>query len=156
MPGSRRPPGTVAKDSEGPDRLMMPGLGPGGWVRDSPVLWLPGSSPQLPRCRVSPAISNSSGISVVSFFMAMSATGPRITTGRLKLAGKWREWRVWSLTPRTAAVPITHDFSPPSQFLSLWLCSSGSQRAQGQALQSGCSPSIPSTTQTRHDSAYLA
>lgn len=32
------------------------------------------------------AISNSSGSSVLSFCMAMSAMGPRITTGRLKLA----------------------------------------------------------------------
>lgn len=32
------------------------------------------------------AISNSSGSSVLSFCMAMSAMGPRITTGRLNLA----------------------------------------------------------------------
>lgn len=32
------------------------------------------------------AISNSSGSSVLSFCMTMSAMGPRITTGRLKLA----------------------------------------------------------------------
>lgn len=32
------------------------------------------------------AISNSSGSSMLSFCMAMSAMGPRITTGRLKLA----------------------------------------------------------------------
>ena len=33
-----------------------------------------------------PAISNLSGISAVNFCIAMSATGPSITTGRLKLA----------------------------------------------------------------------
>lgn len=37
------------------------------------------------------AISKSSGCSVLSFCMAMSVMGPRITTGRLKLAGGRRQ-----------------------------------------------------------------
>lgn len=67
-------------------RLMLSGPGTGWGESGTPPSW-------LLSCHVLPAISNWSGISAISLFMAMSATGPRITTGRLKLAGKWRKWR---------------------------------------------------------------
>lgn len=84
--------------------------GPGGWALTSltsiAAVW-PGHAPRCPGPapggRVSPAISNWSGISAVSRFMAMSATGPRITTGRLKLAGKGRKRCGQGLKPEDQA-----------------------------------------------------